>query len=271
MAIARQSAPTVNNPGAAVTPRTISTFTVNAGPNTVLLVKVGFAGNGAGAGGVTSITWDGVTMTLPANGNAKSTTWSGVQLAYLKAPNIGNKNLVVTMAATSGNFAVSLETLEGVDQASVVRALPTPVTATAGTTNSITVANVIGSDWLADVLDIDNTGHSAVVTGTGQVSDFAVETVATDTSPAGSTTQRPTTGTMAWSWTTAGPNSHVAAAFIAAPSGGVTPWVMSNKRTGPQALRNNYKSQIQIPYVPPPAAPSNPAGPGGNLPTLGVG
>lgn len=216
MAITRQAAPTVSNPGLGATPRTFA-YTNNAGLNTVLVVKVGFAGNGAGAGGVTSVTYAGVTMTKPTNGNAKSATWGGVQLLYLVKPATGSNNVVVTMAAGSDLFAVSVESLDGVDQNTTIRALPTPVTATSGTSNSITIASIQSTDWLTDVIDIDNTSNSAVISGTGQVSDFAVETASTNTTVAGSTTQNPTSGTMGWTWSTSRPNSHVAAAFIAAP------------------------------------------------------
>lgn len=84
------------------------------------------------------------------------------------------------------------------------------------------------------------------------------------------TTTAAQTASGTWSGGTPGAMRSAIATFKeAAVGGGISPWVMSNNRTGPQALRNNYKSQIQIPYVTPPSPPSTTTG--GNLPTLGVG
>jgi len=190
-----------------------TSITVGSGANRLILVG---CVNDHAASSVSSATFGGAALAIvPGTGRAHATDYSEVEWWYKIAPATSTANVVVNWSATFLAASV-IYVLDGVDQATGVRnAAGTGVDS--GTTASDTVAGFTAGDYVLDLMSIDSTGHSPGVTGNNLV-DFATQSFGASTNEFRGS-HNTTDGVMSWSWTTSGPNSHVAVAAIPAPTG----------------------------------------------------
>lgn len=131
-------------------------ITVDAGTNRALAVLIEGEGDGTAAGAeVSSMTYNGVALTLIAR--VEATAWSWAEIWGLAAPATGANNLVITLNEAD-NFNVKVLVATDVDQTTPFR---TGVTATGtGTSASVTVASVTADDFVFAILGLDGTGHN---------------------------------------------------------------------------------------------------------------
>jgi hypothetical protein len=175
--------------------------TVGAGANRLLVVMFSCE---VVAEGLTSCTFGGVGLTKLDDDQA--TSFGRTQIWYLIAPATSTANVVGNFTGSSGGKGIAIYVFDGVDQ---VTPLSTAGKAHAdsGTTNSVTPSGFASGDWTVDILSLDSTGHTPVVTG-ANVGDYAVTADGGNEFRGSSNT---TSGVMPWSWTTSTANSHIAA------------------------------------------------------------
>lgn len=101
------------NPGTTV--QTFSSYTMGSGVNALLLVYVYYAKGSPAQSNISSITFNGVSMTFgfyyPVGGSSET-----FQLYYLINPPPGAYDIVVTFDSNTTNYAVSAISYFGVDQ-----------------------------------------------------------------------------------------------------------------------------------------------------------
>lgn len=189
-------------------------LTLASGSDTLLLAFMLFESAG---GSVTSMAWNtSEALTQLGTGYAAS-TWTKIQCYYLKSPTSGSHDLTVTFV--SGGFQIRLVVyaLSGAHQTTPLRT-QNGAGADTGTSSSHAISGFSAGDYAIDVMHIDGTSHNPVK-GTDQTYDYALDTAISGQEFRGS--DNTTNGTMSWTWTTSGPNTHFAAAVI--PSGGAAP------------------------------------------------
>lgn len=210
----------------------------------------------------TGVTWTRHTLFVGDASHDNTSVFTGVVNAG------ASTTQTFTLGVSSANAAGILLEFSGVQQA-VDGTPPTPTNLSSATPSITSNTPTVGGD-----LAVAFMGQVTAIAPTATPAGWSAVTGATNTRRIdGAWNINAGISTISAQWTYATSKFALAEIVLikALPTSGAPQWVMSNNRTGPQALRNNFKSQIQIPYVPPPAAPSSPAGPGGNLPTLGVG
>lgn len=212
-----QGVPTTNNTGGTEVTSVTFSATVASGTNTAMAVCVGGESDGAGGVSVSSITFNGDSLTL--HDRQTNTTWSFSEIWRRVAPDVATGNVVVTMSAQN-RWITGVYVADEVDQTTP---LLTAVKSTGtGTSVSNTVASPASADVVFDSLGVDGTGHAAAV-GANQTERWDIEVSAGVTTGCSSTQAGSDGGVMSWTWTTSSPYSHVATAFSTA-GGGPTGW-----------------------------------------------
>lgn len=212
MAITLQATPVTNGSNLVQSTLTQS-FTVSAGSNMVLVVAA--VAEDGGLHDATGVTWNGTALTSLIR--RVGTSFANVELFILKAPATGTFNIVGTWDA-AGRHGLIIFVLEGVDQTTTNRT-PNGTNANTGTASSVTVASVAAGDYIVDVMNIDNTGHSPAP-GADQTALHATLNLGAGTNESRSSNQDGANGgVMSWTWGISQPNAQVAVAFIPAASG----------------------------------------------------
>lgn len=203
----------VGTPASGISDGATSTYslTVPAGCD---LIVVGVCTNVAGS--VTTVTWNGVSLTFKDNSDASGTE----QLWYLLAPTAATGNVVVSC---SGNNVASVAVcFSGVDQSTPFGTVA-KATGVSGTSPSVTVTGATG-DLFVDVegaffYGVNQTGHAA----SGQTAQGNTNSSAAGASCNVSTKAGAASDTMGWGVENNGVSwSQLAVAVKAVASGPVT-------------------------------------------------
>jgi hypothetical protein len=183
--------------------RTTTSITVGAGANRLLVVCLT---SELAAEPGTAVTFGAAGLTKLDD--TQATTFTRAQIWYLVAPATSTANVTCTVTGSSGGCGVACYVFDGVDQVTPLSTAGKG-SADSGTTASHTPTGFASGDLTVDVLGLDSTGHTPVVTGSN-VGDYATVAFAS----AGGEfrgSSNTTSGVMSWSWTTSAPNSHIAA------------------------------------------------------------
>jgi len=209
--VALQGAPVTNNSGQTEVASVTFSATVATGTNTCMAVCVENESDGAGGCNVTSITFNGASLTfLDRSDNA---TWSGSEIWYKVAPAVTTANVVVNMSPND-KWITGVYIADEVDQTTPLR---TAAKSTGtGTSVSNTVSGVVADDLVFDSLCIDGGTH-AVAPGADETERWEIDVFSSSYCTGISDTQPGSAGgVMSHTWTGSSPYSHVATAFIAA-------------------------------------------------------
>lgn len=201
-----------NSPEATEVTSLTFAVTVAAGTNTAMAVSVGYENNGSGGVAVSSVTFNGDSLTQHAAIDTAS--WSGTAVFQRAAPDVATGNVVVTMS-TADKYSVGVYVANDVDQTTPLRTAQTAQAATGTSVGPLTVASVVTGDIVFDSLSLDSNG-AAPVQGADQTEQWDYATAGTFHSHASSTQPGASGGAMGYSWTGSRPYSYIATAFAEA-------------------------------------------------------
>jgi hypothetical protein len=210
MAISLQQAPTTVNGGSStVVTLTIPNVPVAIGAgDRLIVVCVHLEGNAAGTEPIIStVTKNGVGFTKLDH--MVAARWSRTEIWYLKNPDAGTHNIIVTKSVAIGGHGAGAYVFDGVDQTTTFRTVAKSGGSAALVTN--TVPSVVSGDYVLDALTIDSPNHN-VQPGANQTEswDFSMSGCnAVSDTQAGADG-----GVMSHTWTTSGDFTHMAIALI---------------------------------------------------------
>lgn len=171
-----------------------------SGENTILVVGISLWDPTGANRGVTTVTYNSVTMTQlrsDDNGsNIESSIW------YLVNPSTGSNTVAVTLDGTNNRAVGGATSYTGVDQGSSVDA-QAGGTVSANPSTNLLVTTVADNAWVVDVVTSSLGTNNVITVGAGQTQRWNV-TVGT-TRASGGSTEGPKTPagnvTMSWSGT----------------------------------------------------------------------
>lgn len=190
-----------SNTGASVSSVTISSYTVAAGNNRLLIVGISVVNDGqAGALAISSVTFNSVALTQVCNANVSDDSRSWIY--RLIAPDVTTANIVVTFgAATAEWISVGAANFTGVDQTTPCGTCASDTDDNTTYSASVTSAT---NDIVVDVFTTEN-GTSATV-GAGQTANW--NNAIGSSGGSGSSSREAGASSVTMSWTAAGSPSH---------------------------------------------------------------